>query len=235
MNTLKQRYLASKEFAWSYTTYKGEASRLATIPDEYLPNDPAGLFRHLSATGYKPYTVRTIFIRASELVAFGWPKQANAYKQFIRDNARLFKNAYTPRRPQLAFDAAVAKMRTELTPELAAQAFALLASGLRVSEVNSVRADGTVVGKGSKVRVVANKPSVVVNVAKLRRALKPLGLTPHMLRKLAATRAVELGAREADLLAIFGWTSAQTASYYVNETRAAEVAAKLKIEVYTHG
>lgn len=230
MNKIKQAYLQSKQDSWSYASYKSEASRLASIPDAYLPADPQGLYEHLVKANYKPYTIKTLFIRASELVDFGYPGQPNEFKRFMRDRARLFKNVYSPKRPPMDFATAVARIKTELSPELAAQALALLSSGLRISEANAVKI-GVVIGKGNKSRQVYNAPTVTIEPHKLRRALKPLGLTPHSLRKLAATRAVELGAREADLLAIFGWSSMQTAGYYVQATNSASVAAKLLTEV----
>lgn len=227
METLKQRYLASKENAWSYASYKSEASRLASIPEEYLPNDPAGFYRYCTIQSYKPYTVKTLFIRASQLAGFGWPNQENKFAKFMQENARLFKNAYTPKRPQMTFNEAVALIKANMAPELAAQAFALLSSGLRISEANNVK-NGVVIGKGSKPRQVHNTPEVRIVPHQLRKALRPLGLTPHSLRKLAATRAVELGAREAELLAMFGWNSMQTASLYVTAANTAGLAAKLK-------
>lgn len=230
MNKIKQAYLQSKQDSWSYASYKSEASRLASIPDAYLPNDPEGFFRHCVNGGYMAYTIKTLFIRASELVDFGYPGQPNAFKRFMRERARLFKSVYSPKRPPMDFATAVARIKAELAPELAAQALALLSSGLRISEANEVKS-GTVVGKGNKSRQVYNAPTVKIVPHQLRRALKPLGLTPHSLRKLAATRAVELGAREADLLAIFGWSSMQTAGYYVQATNSASVAAKLLTEV----
>jgi integrase len=224
---LKQRYLASKENAWSYASYKSEASRLASIPDEYLPNDPASFYRYCVSNSYKPYTIKTLFIRAAQLAGFGWPDQVNQYTKFMQENARLFKNAYTPKRPQLSFSDAVTLIKANLSPDLAAQALALLSSGLRISEANNVK-NGVVIGKGSKPRQVHNAPEVTIVAHQLRRALKPLGLTPHSLRKLAATRAVELGAREAELLAMFGWNSMQTASLYVTAANTASLAAKMK-------
>lgn len=230
MSKIKEQYLLSKRDSWSYASYKSEASRLASIPDAFLPNDPAGFYEHLVKASYKPYTIKTLFIRASELVDFGYPNQSNKFKQFMRERARLFKAVYSPKRPPMDFAAAVARIKAELTPELAAQALALLSSGLRISEANAVKF-GAVIGKGNKSRQVYNAPQVTIEPHKLRRALKPLGLTPHSLRKLAATRAVELGAREADLLAIFGWASMHTAGYYVQATNSASVAAKLLTEV----
>lgn len=227
---VKEAYLNSKANSWSYTTYKGEASRLASIPDQYLPNNPQGFYRYCVETGYKPYTIKILFIRAAQLAGFGWPKQANEFQAFMRENARLFKNAYSPKRPPMDFATAVTRIKAELSPELAQQALALLSSGLRISEANIV-VNGTVVGKGNKSRPVYNAPKVTIEPAKLRRALRPLGLTPHSLRKLAATRAVALGAREAELLAMFGWASMQTASIYVTAANTADLAKQLQMEV----
>lgn len=226
--TLKQRYLESKENAWSPTTYKGERARLNQIPDEFIPENPKGFLAYCHAQGYKPYTIKTLFIRASQLASYGG---SATYANYTRDNANEFKRlVYTPRKPGMSFAEAVERIKANLSEEMAKQAFALLASGLRISEANCV-VDGRVIGKGGRERAVINAPKVTINATKLRRALAGIGLTPHSLRKLAATRAVELGAREADLLAIFGWTSYQTASYYVQAVNVADVAAKLQIEV----
>jgi len=228
---IKQRYIESKQNSWSPSTIKSERARLASIPDKYLPDDPKGFHAHCLTVGMKPYTIKTLFIRAGELVSFGWPSTPNKYKQFMQANAKLFKHAYQPRRPGLTFQEAVASIKAKLPEAEACMALSLLASGLRISEANCV-VNGTVIGKGGRPRQVANAPKVYIDTHKLRVALKRINLTPHMLRKLAATHAVEVGAREADLLAIFGWRSAQTASYYVQETRAREVASKLMEDVY---
>lgn len=230
MSKIKEQYLLSKRDSWSYASYKSEASRLASIPDAFLPNDPAGFYEHLVKANYKPYSIKTLFIRASELVDFGYPNQSNKFKQFMRERARLFKAVYSPKRPPMDFATAVARIKAELTPELAAQALALLSSGLRISEANAVKF-GAVIGKGNKSRQVYNAPQVTIEPHKLRRALKPLGLTPHSLRKLAATRAVELGARESELLALFGWSSMQTASYYLTASGVDNISKKLLTEV----
>ncbi len=231
MQELIDAYLSSKSTSWSDTTLKSEAARLRLIKQADL-QDAAGLYKRLVKQGYKPYSIKTIFIRAGGLVEFGvasgyLPPQINSFQQFLHENARLFRHAYVPKKPSCTFEEARAKINT-LEPAMQQQALALLASGLRISEAVTVRTDGTVLGKGGRRRQVINAPSCSFQIDKLRKALTSIGLTPHMLRKLAATKAVELGAREADLLAIFGWSSAQTASYYVQATNVDKVSAALK-------
>jgi integrase len=222
---IKEAYLKTKENAWSYASHKSEASRLAAIPEELLA-DPQALYEHFTRAGYKPYTIKTLFVRASQLHEFAYPNKPNKVKRYMQEHARLFKAVYSPKRPAMSFATAVERVKAELSPELRAQALALLASGLRISEANAVK-DGVVFGKGNKARAVHNAPQVKIEQHKLRRALKPLGLTPHMLRKLAATRAVELGARESELLTLFGWSSMQTASYYLTASGVDNISKKL--------
>lgn len=231
MKNKKQAYLNSKINSWSYATYKAEASRLASIPDELL-NEPQKLYQHFVAQGYKPYTIKTLFVRASQLAEFHGSLKV---KHFMRDNARLFKHAYQPKKPGLTFDEAREAIAKIADVDVREAALGLLTSGLRISEAQQhSRVQGLVVGKGGASRAtVASKPLTKEVVRKLRKELLTIGLTPHMLRKLAATRVAELGGREADLLAIFGWRSAQVASYYVQSTRSAELLEKLSGEIET--
>jgi integrase len=137
-----------------------------------------------------------------------------------------------PKKPTVTFSEALNHLRTCQLLDEPTRVFALamLTSGLRLSEALKVNGATMVIGKGGKARQVYNAPltSDGVSIKRLRTSLATVGLTPHMLRKLAATQAVELGAREADLLAMFGWSSAQTASYYVQATKTGDIAAKMK-------
>lgn len=230
-NNKKQAYLNSKINSWSYATYKAEASRLASIPEELL-EEPAKLYQHFVAQGYKPYTIKTLFVRASQLAEFHGCLKV---KRFMRDNARLFKYTYQPKKPVLTFEQAREAIAKIADATVRGAALGLLTSGLRISEAQQCsRAQGTVVGKGGASRTtVASQPLAKEMVRKLRKELLTFDLTPHMLRKLAATRVAELGGREADLLAIFGWRSAQVASYYVQSTRSAELLTRLNEEAGT--
>lgn len=237
MSNLKQAYLKSKEGAWSYATYKAEASRLAAISETYLPSDPAGLFSQLQLAGYKPYTVKVILMRAAQLVEYGqrygyFKPGVNEFSRYIQEHAARFKYAYKPRKPSLDFKHALQFIEGIEDVQVKEAALGLLRTGLRISEAQQPsRAFGSVVGKGGAARNTVALPAIARSlVTKLRKELAKVGLTPHALRKLAATRVAELGGREADLLAIFGWRSAQVASYYVQATRSAELLAKLNEE-----
>ena len=59
----------------------------------------------------------------------------------------------------------------------------------------------------------------------------------HGVRKIAATRAADNGATEAELMAIFGWTDPKMAAHYTrtaNRKRlAAQAMGKLKRNIYS--
>jgi integrase len=232
-----QPYLDSKEHSWAPTTHTTERSRLQHVArllggtvDEMPAVEPTVLINALKRLGYTVYATKTTLIRVGELYAFNGD---TSVKDWLKQNSRVFKAAYVPRKASMSFADAVQAIERLPTPQMQAFARGLLVSGLRISEAfKADLANGTVVGKGNRVRAVPNAEMVTAtpgcSATKFRDELRKLGLTPHMLRKIAATRAVELGAREADLLAIFGWTNMQTASYYVQASRASEVAAKLK-------
>lgn len=223
-------YIQSKEQAWASSTLQTERARLYKLGALFnfspLP-EPAQVYATLVKHGYKSYSIKTSMIRLGELHA--------PIKLWMKQNAQLFKNAYVPRRAPMTFQEALDAIKQLPTEQMQRFARGLLASGLRISEAFKVRADGTVVGKGGRVRQVPNN-ELVANTpgcsnTHFRNALRRIGLTPHLLRKIAASRAVELGAREAELLQIFGWTNMQTASYYVQGYRADEVSKKLAMEI----
>ena len=230
----KKAYLESKANSWSESTLRSEAARLASLPDSLLQK-PAELYDYLLKAGYAPYTIKTLFIRAAALCEFIGGKDAQICKQFIRSNSRLFKHAYQPRKVSMTYEQAMEKVSSQLAGRHKDIAIGLLVSGLRISESGAVRSDGTVIGKGAKGRAVINAAKVVrvlpSELSSFRAKLKEVtGLTPHQLRKLAATRAVELGAREAELMHIFGWSSIQTASIYVQAMGVDSIAKKMRGE-----
>ena len=212
---MKQKYLQSRiEDGLSDTTIKAMRSRLAKIPDQFLPKDPAGLHKHLIAEGYSPYTIKQMMTLATQVAG------SDAFASYMKKKQRALANVYAPKKVPLTFDEALACMKESMPDGDREFALGLLASGLRISEAAKLDDSGQVVGKGSKLRAVANADMVSAKPPKsidtFRRRLKEAtGLTPHQLRKLAATKFVELGAREAELCALFGWSAFATASIYI--------------------
>jgi site-specific recombinase XerD len=147
----------------------------------------------------------------------------NHYAIFRRKNARLFKNTYQTSKPKISFEDA-AKLINQL-PESVHRNLALqiLGSGERYSE--AIQRGGTeVVGKGSKRRATFRpqfaESDRTGSYATFRRTLASIGLKPHDLRKLLATRLVERGMNEADLMEVMGWSSILTAKAYLQPKKA---------------
>lgn len=220
------KYIESKALAWSPSTMKSERARLGAVVEvlSKVGLDPAALYEELVKT-HKPYTIKTLFTRLSnlELEVFGTAK----FKTFKSTHARLFRNAYKKERVQLTMSDAVARINQLKDPAIKAKAFELLYSGMRYTESTTLK-DGTVVGKGGKVRTVF----VPITNHDMRytgtymafwRALKAVGLKPHTLRKLRATNLIEQGASLPDLMEIMGWSSVQTASIYLQPKRQEEL------------
>lgn len=237
MKTLIASYLQSKAQAWSPTTLKTVATKLAMVDPAYLPSDPASCHADLVRQGYGAYTIKQVMLLAAQACKHGVLSGEIAhetYTQFMHDRKRLFNDAYAPKRVPATFDDTLEKIKTKLPERSRAFALGLIASGLRISEAANVTVDGQVVGKGNKVRSVPNADMVTsapvgVCMMTFRRDLKnATGLTPHQLRKLAATMMVKFGAREADLCAMMGWSSFQTASIYLQAENVADVTARLK-------
>jgi integrase len=236
-NQLIESYIKSKAKAWSDSTLQSERYRLRGLTAELL-TDPEKLWDYLTIErGLKPYAAKTAFIRAGELLEFAMktgklPKGPNVLKEWMQENARKFKSVYKRKPVGITFDEALKRIMSIEDRGIREKAFELLATGMRVNESMTLTATGEVQAKGGGTRIVPlateyKAESFNKSVATLRRHLKPLGLTPHMLRKLCATKARELGADLPDLMARFGWRSAQTASIYLQAEKEAELNKKL--------
>jgi site-specific recombinase XerD len=230
MNQMIEMYLADKQLAWAPTTLKSESHRLhAAAP--MLNGNPLKLWQSLEHHG--PYGRATIWTRVSDFWQWCLDNNhisgGNPYRAFKQKNARLFKNVYERKTPEISFEEARARIATIQDNDVRNLAEQLLASGMRVSEPKTRDANGNVVGKGSKSRRVygcnASDGYNVVNYQKLRRALAAVGLKPHDLRKIFLTRLVELGANEFELCKVAGWESISTASSYIkaNDERIKEL------------
>jgi integrase len=213
-------YLEDKQLAWAPTTLKSERHRLnAAAPA--INGDPMKLWKALQEHG--AYGRATIWTRVSDFWQWCLDNNhisgGNPYRAFRQKNARLFKNVYTRKTPEISYDEARSRIATIEDATIRAYAGQLLDTGMRVSEPKTIGTDGTVVGKGSKSRRVygrnAGPSNNSVNYQKLRRALASIGLKPHDLRKLFLTRLVEVGANEFELCEVAGWASIAPARSYI--------------------
>jgi integrase len=230
------KYIESKALSWSETTCKTERSRLLAVDPKWL-DDPKGYYEFLKAAGRKPYTIKTVFIRVGELIQFlidnniGNQDLKNTYKRFIRTHSRLFKNAYQKKALDLTWSEALKRIRKIDDEESRMKALQLLGSGMRYTESNTIK-NGQIVGKGGKPRAIhlakgTDNRKYEKHYTTFCYHLKKVGLTPHMLRKLFATKAAEKGAHISDLMSLMGWSSSHTASIYIQAQRDAELASQV--------
>jgi hypothetical protein len=149
----------------------------------------------------------------------------NVYEKFREQNARLFKHTYQPRFPEVSFQEAAARVARLSDDGARALGIHILGSGARFHEAIQGRDD--VIGKGSKprhlYRPATEKEVGPISYARFRRALQAVGLKPHDLRKLCAARLAEIGLKEQDLLKVMGWTSMETAKFYLSPKKDAEL------------
>lgn len=209
-----EAYLKDHETAWSKTTLQSEGPRLRRALS--LSQDPKTLFYALSKT-HKPYTIKTTFIGISRLEQWcldqGLIKNDYGFRAFLRKHRNKFKHVYDRIPVAYTYEQAEEKISRLKEPYRTA-ALELLKTGLRVSEPSRV-SGGCVVGKGGKKRKVFGEITVLVPKSTLQLHLKKVGLKPHDLRKLFATRLAERGAAPADLCRVMGWSSLETAYRYL--------------------
>ena len=180
-----------------------------------ITGEPSKLWESIDGI-LAPYTRVTLWTRVTSFWEFLFPDEVNPYKTFRTNNANLFKHAYAPKRLEINWEAAKDRINL-LDAKYRDKCIELLRTGMRYSESFTRNNKSEIVGKGGKVRRVYDSASSNYSgsYCAFYLALKKVGLTPHMLRKLAATRAAEKGATLADLMHIFGWTSINTAAIYL--------------------
>lgn len=211
LKNLINAYIEDHETAWATSTLKSERSRLRAVADK-LDLGPEEVYRHLQDAGQKPYTIKTTFIRICDLEQ--WAKKGTKFKGFMEKHGNRFKHAYQKEQVGVSYAEALRRIEGMACEGSRAQARGLLTTGLRLSESYGVAGDA-VTGKGGKARKVYGRISGTVPRSTLWKHLREVGLKPHTLRKLCATRLAELGATPADLCKIFGWSSIGTAYQYL--------------------
>lgn len=216
-----QNYISSKALAWSPSTQRSELARLRKVLPS-LQASPLATYQVLQPL-YSPYTLKTLFIRLSEFMQF-IDGDALKYKEFTRSHSNLFKNAYTKKQVGVTYDEALTLIDQALTGPEQQAAKLMLFTGLRIHEALKYDGTGTVIGKGAKLRPVFSKLTITeqTNYFRIYRKLAKVGLKPHDLRKLAATRLAASGElNEADLMEVMGWSNITTASNYLQPARKA--------------
>jgi hypothetical protein len=219
MKTLIEAYIKDHSNAWTQATLKSERSRLHSIESQ-VDSGGDGLWAYLDRLGMGRYSKVTYWTRLSHfydwLVKNGHRTGNNPYKEWREKNARLFKHTYERKFPEISYSEA--KRRIESLPDngIREKCLQLLEGGFRYSESFTL-ADRHVTGKGGKRRraFTERNPDYRSSYSTLARSLAGIGLKPHSLRKLAATRFRDLGLREEDLLKVMGWSSMETAKSYL--------------------
>lgn len=210
-----ENYIHSKRYAWGELTMLNERYRLLALA-EVIDGDPERLWGHLLKEGIKPYTRKQTWIAVSAFWDFA-STGANPYRRFKKKNGRLFRHCYERRPAEMSVEECKKRIERIEAKESRKLAELLLLTGCRYSEFQTLK-DGKVRGKGGKVRELAVdvKPyRYPFNRTTFYRHLKKVGLKPHDLRKIRASSVVEKGANLFELLAIFGWESAETAKSYI--------------------
>lgn len=231
MKTHIEAYLRYHENAWAPTTMRTARSILKKVEDHI--DTPEELHRWLTtdqSCNFGAYTVHTMFIRVRHLES--WAQLEPLFKTYMATHRNKFINAYVKKEVKVTYDEALARIN-QLDPVHRGHALSLLSTGLRISESYAVQDDGLVKGKGGKIRRVYGKISKTVPKTTLWRKLRNVGLKPHDLRKLFATRLVERGATAADLCKVMGWSDIRTAYQYLqakDEARLESLVASCKEE-----
>lgn len=245
---LIKQYLESYKDVWSELTLKTETSRVKQVAKliEHTPSEAWA-----TILNYKPYTRRIMWCRLCSfydwLLEEGYLSGKNPYKKWQVRNRRLFKNAYQKTLPDMSFEEAERRINTIEDQALRQKALQLLYTGLRWSESFDEQAIEKksvgetlpqVTGKGGKKRPVfgildqvpkAKKSSLTpIKHGRMWYTLKKIGLSPHMLRKLFATKLAKNGLGPIELCRVMGWDKFQTAESYIQMSTDDRLANKIR-------
>lgn len=230
---LVKEYIDSKRLAWARTSQKNELARLRKHGPDVM-NDPKEVYEKLKKT-MKPYSIKTTFVRLGQFLQWQIdtdkiPPMKNHWKVFLKTHALLFKHAYQSERLKITYDEAKALVDSITEDQYRYAAQQLLEGGLRYCELRTFDGEA-VVGKGSKPRSVFLRPDLGMfryrgSYTPLYKRLKELGLKPHTLRKLCATKfSSKPGVNDIDTCEVFGWESIETSKKYRQPKRLAHLSA----------
>lgn len=227
-----KHYIDSHSLAWASSTLRSEEHRLTALLPA-LNGDPARLWRHLTTNNIKPYARVTAWTRVMHFIDWALEQKlvrgSNEYRTFRKRNAKLFKNTYQPKQPDMTFEQAKARIASIKDEGVRSKATQLLMGALRYTESFTL-SDGQVVGKGGKTRTVFTNATSTYDGSyrTFLRALHAVGLRPHDLRKIACTQLARAGLQDADLMKVMGWSSMATAKTYVQPLRDEAIALTFK-------
>ena len=210
MRQFIESYLEHKESSWALSTYRSEKSRL-NAQAASLHLSPKELHKRLTEQGMKPYSIKTLFIRLSDLEKFA--KLPASFAAYLESHKNRFKHVYQAEELTITYEQAQALIG-QLAQPYRSMAEGMLQTGVRISEAYGVE-DGRVVGKGGKPRKVFGIIKETAPKSTFALKLKEIGLKPHTLRKLCATRLADKGASAADLCKVFGWSDIRVAHKYL--------------------
>jgi integrase len=237
MKQLVEQYINDHSKAWAKSTLRSERNRLNNLSSK-IDGDPEALWNYFEEIQLGKYARTTYWTRVSDfwdwLIKNGHEHGPNPYAEWRTTNALQFKYVYERRSPSLTFDEARRRVETIGNLRVREACQLLLEGGLRYCEIGTLNPiDRTVIGKGSKPRRIYSERNPGGNVPyhQIHRALRSVGLRPHDLRKLAASRFREIGLKEEDLCQVMGWESFETAKYYLKPKKESEIEALLKLNV----
>lgn len=230
-----EAYLENNGIGWSLKTQESEAARLRTIIPilEEFKFNAHSIYLKLVENKLAPYTIRTIFARLKNLINFcirnklvtGDINPFYNYMKFDAPNKFKVSSVYKPAVVVITHSALINKINmdpefTEIERETLKY---LLNTGLRISELYKVEEISSgkwhVKGKGGKFRrVLLQPPTEILSKDLIRKSLSRYSLTPHDLRRLFATELANKGLTGNQLKQIMGWSSIQTANYYLQNT-----------------
>lgn len=226
-------YLQDNSLRLAETTLKSRKAHLEMLYPIALhfDEDASKVFDHLVGK-VKAYTLKTYFVSLSNFYEWGIKngfKQENPWKKEVSRRGQFFKHAYQPKKINVTYEEAAEKINQISDREVRETASEILRSGLRAFETGNIN-DGKISGKGGKVRTFFGDQEKVHKISyyKLRRGLAEVGLKPHDLRKLFATRLARSGEfDEITLMNVMGWSSFETAKSYLQPDKENVIASKL--------
>lgn len=233
LNQMLQMYIKDNKDRLAKTTITNRQARLRKqIANIEASGEDPSLFFDLVKGSMSAYSLKTVMLEISNW--YKWAvregiKKDNPWSREVAKRAQYFKGAYKPKRLEMTYDEMVEKINKVSCDQVREASREILRTGVRISETRTADSD-KVTGKASKVRKFYgdSRKFKGVSVHQIRRGLKEVGLTPHDLRKMFATRLARSGKfDEVTMCEVMGWESFDTAKSYLQPEKQSEIASKL--------